>query len=1144
MKNYKAFCLRTAFSFAFIAALWANTIYAQVVDIVANSNSSAFNPIGVNNYHVSENIYTETEIGAGNFITPGTLINQIAFNIERVGTGTTFNNVIIWMKEVPLITTTLASGIYSTAGYTQVFSGPLNATVTGWLIIPLTTGFQRTSGSNLEVLLERNDNTPHANYNYRTANGTNTCRRYNGTVAPVSGGTSLTASAFRAQIRLQHVYPNDALVKEIYSLGKLPIPFGAPHTVKANIANVGSNALTNIQVTLDITGANTFTDIQTITSLAAGASVDVSFAAFTPIVLGSNNISVSIADDDFISNNLKSVIQTVNNNTFSYSFGTIPSGAGGFTFNPITGFSTGDFAIKYNTSVATAISQVSVNFIASGQPFQIGIWDATGVGGTPGASLFLSTIQTATSGVFVLPILPAVPIGTGDFFVGVLQSGTVNVSFAYQTEDPVRLSTFYYTQPSGGTTWIDFAPVSNIRFMIEPKLQLPIDANVSNIITPAATCNTGPVDYAAVISNVGLNTIIAGTANITLKIGGANIYSATLTNATNIASGSSETIIFSGISISDPGTNLDTVFVSLTGDTEQANDTLKTSDISVASAPITSFPAIEDAEGSLPLFPYFRIVSGINQLWKVQNGNYTNVDQVIALAPHGGGRFYLFDSYSGGSSAGYISRLSSNCISLPANTVSSCGYKLRGWMSHDNTAALPQLDSMYVSISTDNGVSWTRLLPGFQRSNAAYATPGWEKLEKDLSAYAGQNIQIGFEGVSKNGNAFGLDDITVSSIPAQELVLSSATNNGIALTAKCDDNGWTYYSNPVNPDAGLFAINWDPLNTGENVAAKAAAILTIQLDPAFFAAEDVPGKYATYTMKRYWNLDAGASVLTSPVNIRFFYDPAEKTEVDNAASTFATTNTGTLEPPTWFKTTSTDFMGDAAHVNLDGVSNAIPLTNVNVGNSTINGVLYAQFDGITSFSGGTYATGVGPGMVLPVTLVSFDVKRSGKINQLNWSTGLEINTSRFVIERSKDGRNFSNLGNVTATGSTAAMHHYSFSDNAPARGINYYRLRVVDIDNSSKYSAILSIRNEGSTDIAVYPNPVKTLLNLKITADKADKGLVVITDNSGRIIMTKTLVMAQGINLVPLNINKLAAGAYVIKITLSDGVVTRKFNKQ
>ncbi|MEP7141814.1 MAG: T9SS type A sorting domain-containing protein [Ferruginibacter sp.] len=1143
MKNYYAFLLRTAFSCAIICMLYNSSSYAQIVEIIGNPNTTGNNVFGTRFYAASESIYTEAEIGAGNFISAVSSIDQIAFNISTIGANTTFTNITIWMKDVPLANTEFSTGTYTSAGYTKVFTGSVVAAVAGWIPVPLTTPFQRTSGNNLQVLIERNEGIDHLGYVYRTSLGNSansaalSTRRYN-EATPLSSSTILTALAARPQIRLQHTQQNDALVREIYSLGKLPIPFGTPHIIKANIANVGAIALTNLTATLNITGANTFTNMQTIPSLAAGASLDVSFGAFTPLVPGDNTISISVPADDFNSNNLKSVIQSVNNNTFSYSYGTVPFAAVGFNAT------TGDFAVKFNTSVATAISQVSVNFIAGGQPFQVGIWDAAGTGGTPGNLLFSSTIQTSTAGVYVLPILPAVPISSGNFYVGVQQSGTVNVSFAYQNEDPIRLNTFYLTQPTGGTTWSDLAPANRFRFMIEPKLQIPIDANVTNIITPPASCSAGSVNYGVVLSNVGLNTINAGTANITLRIGGANTFAATHTNTANILSGGTETVIFSGVNTSNPGTNSDTAFVVLTGDTEQANDTLKTSDVSAAPVFITAFPAIENAEAALPLLRYFKSVSGSSQLWRVKTGNYTNVNQPTALAPHGGTKFFLFDSYGGSNSSGFISRLSSNCISLPANTGGNCGYKLSWWLSHDNTTTRPQLDSMYISVSTNNGVSWTRLLPGFQRSNAAYTTPGWEKLEKDLSAYAGQTIQIGFEGVSKFGNAFGLDDITIASSPEQDLVLSPAGNNGIALTKRCDDKGWTYYSNIVNPDSALFAINWDPLNNGSNVVAKAATALTLRLDPSFFSAEDIPAKKATYTMKRYWNLDPGASTLTSPVNIRFFYDAAEKNAVDNAAATFATTNTGTLETPTWFKTTGTDFVGNTAHVNPDGVLNAIPLTNVNTANNTVNGILYAQFDGITSFSGGTYATGVGTNTPLPVTLLSFDVKRSGKINQLNWSTSQELNTRRFIIEHSADGRNFSSIGEVTASGNSTVIHNYSFSDDNPVRGINYYRLRVVDIDNSGKYSVVRSVRNEGSADIAIYPNPVKAVLNVKIDADNSDKGEVAITDISGKIMMTKAVVIAQGVNLVPVNINKLSAGAYIMKITLSDGVVIRKFDKQ
>ena len=1143
MKNFLPF-FKKALALTSTALFFLAIASAQTVDIITSSAGSSANyAFATQPYAASECIYLDAEVGASNFITAGSAINQIAFNTTTLGSPTTFTNVTIWMKEVPAATTSFATGTYTTAGYTQVFSGSVTVPAVGFTPILLTTTFQRTAGNNLQVLVERADGIAHGGFIYRASNGNSastsvvSARRYNSTAA-LSASTVLTQSVIRAQIRLQHVYANDAAVQEVYTMGKLPIPAGTPHTIKANISNSSATTLTNIPVTLNITGANTFTNTQTIASLAAGASIDVTFTAFTPAATGTNIVSVSIPNDDFNGNNLKTVTQVVNNNTFSYSYSSASAGAVGFNG------STGDLAARFKTSIATAISQVSLNFVTGGQPYQLAIWDATGAGGTPGSLLYTSVTLTSVAGVYVLPVLPAVPVAAGDFFVGIKQTGTVNVSLAYQNEDPIRVSTFYLTQPTGGTTWSDLSPVNKFKFMIDPKLQLPVDANLSGIVTPSATCNGNIVNYGAVLTNVGSSAIAPGTASVTLKITGANTATATLTNTTSIVSGGSETISFTGIDISNAGTNSDAVYVTLSGDPEQENDTLRTTNVSAAPVYITSFPSIENAEAGLPLLPFFKIVTGSNQLWRVQSGNYANADQTAPLVAHGGSRFFLFDSYSGGNSAGSISRLASNCISLPGNSGSNCSYKLRFWMSHDNTATRPALDSMYVSVSTNNGVSWTRLLPGFQRLAAGYTTPGWEKLEKDLSAYAGQIIQIGFEGVSKYGNAIGLDDITIASIPAQELILSPASNNAVTLTKQCDDQGWTYYSNPANATAGLFAINWDPSNAGANVAAKAATTLTLQLDAAVYASEDIPAKKATYTMKRYWNLNTGASTLTAPVNIRFFYDPTEKTATDAAASTFATANTGTLKTPGWFKTSGSNFMGDANHVTPDAVVNAIPLTNVNTGGATINGLLYAQFDGVSSLSGGGYASGVGPGALLPVTLLGFEAKRAQKINQLNWSTSQQLNTGKFVVERSADGIGFSAIGEVPATGNTATIQQYNFTDNNPGSGINYYRLRIVDIDNSSKYSAVRSVRNAGSADIAIYPNPAKALITVKINSDIADKAAVAISDMSGKIISTQQLVITKGINLLPVNVDQFAAGSYFIKITLANDVIIKKFSKQ
>ena len=158
---------------------------SQTVTIDNTGGTSGLIGLGNNLYHASESLYTNDEIGAGNFTSVATAIEKIAFKAVAVGATTTFNNVNIYMKNVPSSTTTLTTGTYSTAGYTLVFSGTVSITATGFTDITLTTPFVRNSGDNLQVLVERSDNTSHAGFNYQTSNGNSvnltltTTRRYN-----------------------------------------------------------------------------------------------------------------------------------------------------------------------------------------------------------------------------------------------------------------------------------------------------------------------------------------------------------------------------------------------------------------------------------------------------------------------------------------------------------------------------------------------------------------------------------------------------------------------------------------------------------------------------------------------------------------------------------------------------------------------------------------------------------------------------------------------------------------------------------------------------------------------------------------------------------------------------------------------------
>ena len=95
--------------------------------------------------------------------------------------------------------------------------------------------------------------------------------------------------------------------------------------------------------------------------------------------------------------------------------------------------------------------------------------------------------------------------------------------------------------------------------------------------------------------------------------------------------------------------------------------------------------------------------------------------------------------------------------------------------------------------------------------------------------------------------------------------------------------------------------------------------------------------------------------------------------------------------------------------------------------------------------------------VLPVRLASFSGKRVENQLLLGWQTTFESNSDYFVIERSADARSFEAVGRVASVGFSESMQGYGFTDAAPLKGANYYRLRQVDRDGRFDYSKILGL---------------------------------------------------------------------------------------
>ncbi len=138
---------------------------------------------------------------------------------------------------------------------------------------------------------------------------------------------------------------------------------------------------------------------------------------------------------------------------------------------------------------------------------------------------------------------------------------------------------------------------------------------------------------------------------------------------------------------------------------------------------------------------------------------------------------------------------------------------------------------------------------------------------------------------------------------------------------------------------------------------------------------------------------------------------------------------------------------------------------------------------------------------LPVTLLDFSGKLKGNNVLLEWTTSFEINSKEFQIEKSTDGVTYSKLNTVAAAGNSFAEKNYSYLD-AEATEINYYRLKMVDIDGYAKQSNVIVIKNSGilSQSISVTNMPFSDFINIRFAKVPTGKTMLKLFDLSGRLI--------------------------------------------
>lgn len=217
--------------------------------------------------------------------------------------------------------------------------------------------------------------------------------------------------------------------------------------------------------------------------------------------------------------------------------------------------------------------------------------------------------------------------------------------------------------------------------------------------------------------------------------------------------------------------------------------------------------------------------------------------------------------------------------------------------------------------------------------------------------------------------------------------------------------------------------------------------------------------------------------------------------------------------------------------------NNTPIAGANADSLAVNSTNTLQYynaqsthAGCTKDLPGFYVYHLGIWAPLPLELVSFSATVDGVFARLDWRTSSEINTNYFVIERSKNLSDWQFVAQKNAAGNSVTDLFYQDFDKQPMKGVSYYRLKIVDLDNSFTYSEVRKIHIKDGTDnyVRLYPNPFTN--QIIIEAPENEFELFQLYNAVGQLIIDiKPTEQNSRSNRKVMDVSELAEGVYFVK---------------
>ncbi|MBI5917593.1 MAG: T9SS type A sorting domain-containing protein [Bacteroidetes bacterium] len=428
----------------------------------------------------------------------------------------------------------------------------------------------------------------------------------------------------------------------------------------------------------------------------------------------------------------------------------------------------------------------------------------------------------------------------------------------------------------------------------------------------------------------------------------------------------------------------------------------------------------------------------------------------------------------------------------------------------------------------------------------------------------GANASVGGNGiVIASGTTFNNNT-------GGEIQIDNSTSNGILMAGTF--NNQAIITIGANASVGAYGISCS--NTFNNSGGQ------INIDNATTSGIHVSGTSGNFTNQS--NVTIGATIpvtnLLTGANTAQFNNNSSGTlkGTGSIAADYFTIASGTLapgtSPGTMTFTGSEDFSSSTYQCEINGATPGTDYDHISVsGTATISSTTSIlsltfgfaaynnqTFDILTATAvSGSYGVGnvsfsnIGAGNVtavnvtypggntvrvtvespLPVEMFSFTGKKQGEEVLLNWRTASETNNEGFQVQRSGDGKNWNDIAFVPGHGTTLETQSYTYTDERPLPGTNYYRLRQLDFDGNFEYSPTVSVAvKQGGGGIHLFPNPTSGNVTLALETEYSGEATLTIYDLMGRQVKTQALSLEGGPLRTGVDLLGLPGGVYLLEM--------------